>query len=235
MKAKPILLMCLCATALQAQPAPVDPFKDAGKPSPPPLPPRDLIVRYEVFSVEPGKAAVMRREKPGDGEFYQMLVGLLSGGQAVQEDFAILRCRSGNRVKMESIREIILPTEYEPPLIPGAAGQTVPPRVFAALPTAFETRTLGLSIEAEVTMGENRKNVDLRLAPSHVGQDERWKWGKGLSELQMPTFESQRLNTAVSLNMGMPCLLGTVNPPAASRITQNRIWFAFATVRLNEK
>jgi hypothetical protein len=249
MKAKPILLIALISGAvLHAQPAPpvpVDPFKaDVGKAPVEPRAPHDILVRYEVFSIDPAKAAVMRREKPTEGQFYEALVGLIAKGEVIQEDFAILRCRSGNLAKMASIREYIYPTEFVPAMITTASAQTKeelplkaasPQVVVPTTATAFETRDTGLTIEMEATMGEDRDSVDLRISPQHVSLVERWKWGQGTSETEMPNFESQRLTTMVGIPMGSTAMLGTMSPSPGSKIMTNRIWFAFATVRLNKK
>lgn len=249
MKAKPILLIALMSGAIlhaqPAPPAPVDPFKvDAGKAPADPRAPRDILVRYEVFSIDPGKAAVMRREKPSEGQFYEALVGLIAKGEVVQEDFALLRCRSGNKMKMGSIREYIYPTEYMPAMITTSSAKTreelplkaaSPQVVVPTTPTAFETRYTGLAIEIEATMGLDWSSVDLRIVPEHVSLVERWKWGQGTSETEMPNFESQRLNTMVGIPMGSVAMIGTMSPSPGSKIMANRIWFAFATVSLNKK
>lgn len=249
MKAKPILLIALMSGAIlhaqPAPPAPVDPFKvDAGKAPADPRAPHDIFVRYEVFSIDPAKAAVMRREKPSEAQFYDALVALIANGEVVQEDFALLRCRSGNLAKMKSIREYIYPTEFVPAMITTASAKKKeelplkaesPQVVVPTTPTAFETRNTGLSIEMETTMGEDRASVELRIKPDHVSLVERWKWGQGTSETEMPNFETQRLNTTVDIPMGSTAMIGTMNPYPDSKMMANRIWFAFATVRLNKK
>jgi hypothetical protein len=111
----------------------------------------------------------------------------------------------------------------------------IPPPILPTLPTAFETRNIGLLLEAEVTADEAQKDVDLRLVPQHVALAERWNWGKSASEVQQPIFESRHLNTMTTVRVGVPCLLGTMSPPPASKVDPNRIWFAFVTVTTFKK
>ena len=89
--------------------------------------------------------------------------------------------RSGQRAKVEVIREFIYPTEFEPPEIPqdfggggslfggGGVGQTgggFP--VTPTTPTAFETRNTGVTLEVEPTLGADGYTIDLTLAPEVV-------------------------------------------------------------------
>jgi general secretion pathway protein D len=90
--------------------------------------------------------------------------------------------RSGQRAKVEVIREFIYPTEFEPPEIPqdfgggltvggggiGAGGQTSGFPVTPTTPTAFETRNTGVTLEVEPTLGADGYTIDLTLAPEVV-------------------------------------------------------------------
>ncbi len=90
--------------------------------------------------------------------------------------------RSGQRAKVEVIREFIYPTEYDPPEIPntfggtqtvsltpgggGSSGGGFP--VTPATPTAFETRNTGVTLEVDPVLGADEYTVDLSLAPEVV-------------------------------------------------------------------
>ncbi len=88
--------------------------------------------------------------------------------------------RSGERAKIELIREFIYPTEYEPPELPNSVGITdladgqqiggltsIFP-VTPATPTAFETRNVGVTLEVEPTIGPNKRFIELSLKPEMV-------------------------------------------------------------------
>ena len=93
--------------------------------------------------------------------------------------------RSGQRAKIEVIREFIYPTEYDPPEIPNQFGGTglvvgggggggsssggFP--VTPATPTAFETRNTGVTLEVDPVLGADEFTIDLNLAPEVVEFD----------------------------------------------------------------
>lgn len=197
----------------------------------------DMLIRYEVFSIDPGTAAAMRREKPVDGKFYADLVSLVEKGGAVQESLMVLRCPSGQKAKLESVTLEIYPTEWDPQpagSLPGEQGEQPPKVVVPLLAEAFETRDAGEQLEVEPVRGENSRIIELRLIANHTSLAERTPWGKGTSLTEMPLFETQRVTTNANLTEGEPFLLSTMNPPPGSKVHTNRIWFAFTTASFAE-
>lgn len=92
--------------------------------------------------------------------------------------------RSGNRAKIEVIREFIYPTEYDPPEIPNTFGgsttlSSTPGTtqssggfpVTPATPTAFEVRNTGVTLEVDPVLGADNYTIDLNLAPEVVEFD----------------------------------------------------------------
>ncbi|GHC52728.1 Amuc_1098 family type IV pilus outer membrane protein [Roseibacillus persicicus] len=82
--------------------------------------------------------------------------------------------RSGQQAIVESTRELIYPTEYEPPELPNSVGATLidintgietdAGSSFSATPshpTAFETRKLGTFLEVQPTVSADRTYADL--------------------------------------------------------------------------
>lgn len=220
---------------------------------------RNLSICYEVFSLPLATAASLQRESSGDADIYEKLLAAVKDDTARQEAFVVLRARSGQKSMSESLSEQIYPTEYEPPELPNSVGVAItgpktegsPPVLMnleklagapalesmtairtPATPTAFETRNAGLSVEIEPTMDDDGKIIDLRINPSHVTLVDRSSWGKELSEVEMPVFESQTLMTSATLRINQPFLLGTLNLPPKSQAdpdSANRVWFAFVT------
>jgi general secretion pathway protein D len=100
--------------------------------------------------------------------------------------------RSGQRAKIEVIREFIYPTEYDPPEIPqnfggggnnngggggggglggivgvgGAVANSFP--VTPANPTAFEMRPVGVTLEVDPVVGADGFTIELNIAPEVV-------------------------------------------------------------------
>jgi hypothetical protein len=198
----------------------------------------DMLVRYEVFSIDPAKASAMRREKPADGKFYADLIAAVEKGEAAQESLMAIRCASGQKATTESVNREIYPAEWDPQpagSLPGAQGENPPKMVVPVLAQAFENRETGEELEVEPTKGEGSPIIELRIIPSHVWLAERTPWGKDTSLTEMPIFESQSLTTNANVTEGQPFVLGTMSPPPGSKVHANRIWFAFATVTFAEK
>jgi hypothetical protein len=248
-----VLASLLASSALPAQtpaggspgaasPAAVDPFV-RGQAQPPDgaepgAPPANLSVCVECFSLDLAGAAVLQRRVTDDSELYKEILARVSKGTAVQEHFGIVRARSGERATVENVAEVFSPQAYdfgnvsqspEPqqtkPTAPAAAG---PP-----LPVAFQTRNAGFRLEIEPTMSMNQEIIDLRISPEIVTLVDRSKWGRGIAEVEMPEFESQRMTLAVTLKPRVPVLLGTPSRPPVSKAdpdSAKKVWFSFVTV-----
>lgn len=255
------LLAGILATApLHAAAPGADPFvrNPAGEPVVEDFTPKLVSVCYETFSLDLADAAAIYREKLSDTKLYAELTARVAKGQAKQETFTVIRARSGEKAIVESISEMIYPTEYEhgngptpsrpkspppqegkPAPAPAPAPTTnfkapaAPAGYFApTLPTSFETRNVGITVEIEPTIGMGDQIIDLRFLPDVVTFAERSKWGQGVSETEMPNFETQRLTTAVTLITGQPALVGTPSRPPVSKVDADaakRVWFAFVT------
>ncbi len=224
--------------------------------------PRNVSICFESFSVDLADAAALQRAGLDDPKLYKELVDRVAKGKAIQEQFAVIRARSGEKAMLESISEQIYPTEYEngnvadskatvnpapanpPAAAAGAATQAPQPQsqpqaardrdvpLAPPLGTSFETRNVGSTYEIEPTLGEDNQIIDLRAAPDLVTYAGRSKWSKDTSETEMPTFESQRTNTALTIRAGQPTLFGTPSRPPVSAIDPNsakRVWFTFVT------
>ncbi|MFK7910368.1 MAG: Amuc_1098 family type IV pilus outer membrane protein [Akkermansiaceae bacterium] len=101
--------------------------------------------------------------------------------------------RSGERATVELIRELIYPTEYEPPELPNSVGIGADNQgnqqfgggaifpVTPANPTAFETRNTGVTLEVEPTVGPNKRFIELSLKPEFVEHQGFINYGSPIS------------------------------------------------------
>ncbi|MCB1233767.1 MAG: type II and III secretion system protein [Verrucomicrobiae bacterium] len=146
-------------------------------------------------------------------------------------------CRSGNRAKMEVIREFIYPTEYDPPEIPnqvgtssfggiGGGGVSSFP-VTPATPAAFETRNTGVTLEVDPVIGADEFTIDLNLAPEVVEFEGFINYGSPINSaaldpvtgagtsvqltenrIEMPVFSTRKVTTQVTIWDGQTVALG---------------------------
>lgn len=161
-----------------------------------------------------------------DGQVQLIMRGLAQKKGADLMTAPSVTARSGQKAKIEIIREFIYPTEYEPPQLPTSVGQgngnnggggiggiggggggSFP--VTPATPTAFTTRNTGVTLEIEPTIGENDFVIDLRFVPEIVEFEGFINYG---SPIQSPGTDA----------------LGN---PTVSVITENRIEMPVFSVR----
>lgn len=163
-----------------------------------------------------------------DGELRKQVAQLVKVGKGTIIETLLCTARSGQKATSESIEEFIYPTEYEPATLPDkldgkaaeAAGKTEgnrPDPATGPMPTAFDTRNVGSTLEIEPTLGTDLKTIDLRFVPEivyHVGNEiwGEWKGEHGNSPVQMPTFYAIRVNTAATLTDGHYLMTGALSP-----------------------
>lgn len=145
--------------------------------------------------------------------------------------------RSGQRAKIEVIREFIYPTEYDPPEIPnqigggvslgGAGGGAVSGfPVTPATPAAFETRNTGVTLEVDPVIGGDDFTIDLNLSPEVVEFEGFINYGSPINSvgidatgasstveltqnrIEMPVFSTRKVTTQVTIWDGATVALG---------------------------
>lgn len=124
--------------------------------------------------------------------------------------------RSGERSKIEVIREFIYPTEYEPPELPqqigggiggasdqgGGSVEIFP--VTPATPTGFETRPTGITLEVEPTVGPDKKYIDLSLQPELVEFEGFVNYGSPITTLGADSLGNPQSLTITENSILMP-------------------------------
>ncbi len=143
-------------------------------------------------------------------------------------DSAMIVTRSGQRAKVESGEEVIYPTEF----IQAEAVDTEedknkkekekeepkPKRgIIPPLPTAFDMRPVGLTLEVDPVVDADNITIELNIAPELVYENEDnvfaiWETDEATTFVEQPTFFVMKFSTAVTLTDGQP-LLATVHTP----------------------
>jgi general secretion pathway protein D len=176
-------------------------------------------------NVAPGIAALTGLFS--DGQVQLIMRGLAQKKGTDLMTAPSVMAKSGQKAKIEIIREFIYPTEYEPPELPNSVGATggtgggivgglgggsgmFP--VTPATPTAFETRNTGVTLEIEPNVADNDFVIELRFIPEIVEFEGFINYG---SPIQSPSSD----------------ILGN---PVTVTITENRIEMpVFSTRRVD--
>lgn len=134
--------------------------------------------------------------------------------------------RPGERAKIESIEEIIYPTEYTPASIAKNVSKDNDDKddkesevltVTNPTPVAFETRNVGSTLEVDPLLGADSVTIDLNLAPELVFLDRFESYsthenGGNKTEIKMPVFYTTKVTTNITLIDGQPTLIGAASP-----------------------
>lgn len=214
----------------------------------------------EVVSLGKSDARALLAGHADDDELYHSVMKVAgNGGTARRETSFAARSRPGVQVELRNGDEHPYPTEFDPPQIPGhlviaskdllhelragtQSGLGAQPPVeggssnggFGLITvlscTAFQTQSLGESLEMDVTQEGPDGTVDAvvnleinRLAGTVPYQN-----------IQHPVFEKRRINTCVTTEPGRAVLLGTLNKAVNTGWTgsnqEDRVWLAFLRV-----
>jgi hypothetical protein len=166
------------------------------------------------------------RQSSDDGLLRAKLKKMIEEDKAEIIDTAMVLARSGQRAKVEAVREVIYATEYGPPKVGGTekrggeskaqdnAGDKSKGLPIAA---AFETRNVGTTLEVDPVLGADERTIDLSLSPEivyHVGQEEYGVYREGESEVvaKMPLFYTMKLTTQVAMIAGEYLFAGVQSP-----------------------
>ncbi|MEI6653829.1 MAG: Amuc_1098 family type IV pilus outer membrane protein [Verrucomicrobiota bacterium] len=134
--------------------------------------------------------------------------------------------RSGQASSVRMVREMIYPTEYEPPQLPQASNANIiviggssstPTMVTPSHPTAFEKRDVGIILEVTPTADTDKRFVDIALNPSVVDFDGFVNYGNPIyansvllssNRILMPIFSTHRTATNLSVADGATIVIG---------------------------
>ena len=163
---------------------------------------------------------------------YARIQELLAKGTAKLIGWPIITTRSGQKAIVEAVDEIRYASEYAPPTVsftPSVnATETVKiePKadvtLFEGIPTEFETRNTGVTLEVEPIISPDTKTITLSLVPQHVRLKgfnkvtiEKPATG-GKIVVEQPEFDTMKVTTSLTVRNGQRVLLGIyrVSEPA---------------------
>ncbi len=171
--------------------------------------PRQFRVSLQFIEVSHTALTEMLASHEKNGQtLHDKAMALTKSGQGKLIESCMLVSRIGQRASIESVLEVIYPTEYEPPVLSMHVPFTAEQRKHPALRNyhSFEPRNTGVTFEVEVTTSPNGL-IQLRLAPEIVTQVrmENWmehvdQWGD--ASMRMPIFDCLRFTSSITLKPG---------------------------------
>jgi Flp pilus assembly secretin CpaC len=155
---------------------------------------------------------------------YARIQELLAKGTAQLLAWPIVTTHSGQRALVEAIDEIRYATEFDPPTVSftpsfnAAETLKIEPKadvtLFEAIPTTFETRNVGVTLEVEPVVSADGKTIKLDLVPQHVRLKgyhkvtvEKPSTG-GKVVVEQPEFDVLKVTTSLTLKNGQRVLMG---------------------------
>ncbi len=188
------------------------------------------VTRNSIDAIlnNPNRSAQINRVSPGilsltglfnSGQLQMIMRGLAQKKGADVMTAPSVTARPGQKATIEIIRELIYPTEYEPPELPnqvgggfggggfggfggGGGGGGFP--VTPATPTAFETRNTGVTLEIEPNVGANDYVIDLRFAPEIVEFEGFINFGSPITSPASDAFGNPVTVTVTENRIEMP-------------------------------
>ena len=175
-----------------------------------------------------------------DGAFLQ-IQKLITAGEATLIGWPEVVTKSGQRAVTEDIQEVRYATEYGPQQ-PAAASTpaddkskseakqpaqptqpTQPIHDGAPVPTAFETRNAGVTLEVEPVVGPDGWHIDLNLVPQYVRLLEMPVVASGYDanghewKIEQPRFFTAKTTTSVCVIPSQRLLLAEFRGPEGSK------------------
>jgi hypothetical protein len=148
----------------------------------------------------------------GNGDISPLIAGDLyakaTQAGATLLDEKILRFRSGQRVKNESVQELIFAQEFSP----GSDGKP-------SVPNGNETINTGVTVEVDPVFSAGGRVLDLNMAPERVksfGTSVHHRIlteGRWIEDVTMPVIYRMAPTTQIALPMDTPVLVAVMSPP----------------------
>lgn len=176
-----------------------------------------IAVDVSIFAVSEERALGLLadlRNPAKIAETEQRLEAMAAKKEAQLLAWPHLTATSGQRAHSETMNELRYPTEFDPPASPAGnddaeavSGPDAKPKLIGkrAMPTAFETRDLGLQLEIAPFLSDDAQRIVLAVTFSWV---QLRGWDTFTGQVWQPDFVSLKGNGTFVLHSGVPHLLG---------------------------
>ena len=203
----------------QGSPVERDPFGDSGPPKDrgPFVPPSNIRVFLQYIEIAHTDLTTMMADAPTGAVLRTRAMTLVEKRTAKITDSAVIILQDGDRAYLESFREMIVPTEYGPPIMsmdpPPRPDQLAKQKEFIYLlgpfvrltPSGWDTRNTGITVQLEPVLSDDRRTVSVILATDWVEyrgdriiRSLTMPWGR--NDVKMPEFRTQSCVFRLSLS-----------------------------------
>ena len=183
----------------------------------------NIGVLLEYYEVEQSVLPSMLRNyqnSPDASALLKQVQEMESNGEArlVESSYSI--SIPSQRNKVESVREHIYPTEYDPPEVPQTLTGPIDPKTVITTPTnptAYDIRNVGNTFEFEGHIVDGF--AFLKIAPELVTFQGNINWSQGIATAQQPLFDVAKTQSQFTVRFGGSELFGTFRPagPTSSK------------------
>ena len=186
------------------------------------------IIQVQLLIVSIPKADVMSLadefKNPNTAESaYRGVLEMIKKKKAKLIGSSLVETKPGQRCATESISEFRYGVEFDkvdggkpavadkPDAVKDLRQQA--PVAIGVVPTSFETRNTGITLETEPILGPDNKTVDLNFSAQHV-QVRGWdtysveEKGELIQRIPQPRFSTNKVTTNVTMQVGTPVLGG---------------------------
>jgi general secretion pathway protein D len=187
------------------------------------------LPRGQAESLSPAPGIISVAGVFTDPQFQVIMRGLSQHKAADLVTAPTVVTKSAQNARIEVIRELIYPVEFDPPELPQevtvlSGGGVFP--VTPAHPTTFETRNTGVTLEVNPQVGPDSYTIDLSLAPEVVEFDGFVNYGSEITaagtdllgnptqivvtdnRIDLPIFSTRRAQANVTVYDGSTVALG---------------------------
>ena len=195
--------------------------------------PNQIAVDAAVVAFPRTEAETLARKNTAAVPTSSDLIALWKGGKGRLVANQTLITRSGVNAQMQSVHEIVYPTEFSSAV--ACTNQTPPLSACAITPGSFETREAGFILNYTPTLGPDGRTIDLTLAPelsilSGTNYFSAIFSTTGLvtqSRAEQPVFQTGKVTTTIVLRDGATAVMGDLDVPVATES-----WYLFLTARV---
>ncbi|MEM1441480.1 MAG: hypothetical protein AAGF67_04010 [Verrucomicrobiota bacterium] len=189
--------------------------------------PPEISILVEYISLDAGMAANLLAKysvKPNEvGDLREKLDTMIEEGAAKLEETMWVRAKSGKRCLSASYLFDIYPSEFDSPEIPSHIGTTDSEggtHMTSAMPTAFECRDVGTSLEVDPVLSGDQRQIDLNLTPEivkRIGEnyytlDGYEKESPGMEHVATPLMYTIKDTLSMRVTPGQYAILGIHKP-----------------------